>query len=215
MTGNLAGRKPDDQGKQGRSYLLYDSCDGCPLRVYIDMVCDDDLRALVVYGNPGDDVVEEARGRLLTEFSELSGDSRFGVMNSCLRRMHYYRSNILLLAVCQRLLFLGGKEKVVEYLREQGVGCDGLSREELLSKVSGLIGERKMRLRSEEKRYKKLTDEEKTEKPTRRYFTEQLVELSKYAGFRLTTEISLGEYAAYVRSMKEYVEQLKGRMNVK
>lgn len=179
------------------------------------MVCDDDARALVVYGNPSEEIVEEAREKLLTEFAELSGDSRFGIINSCLRKIQYYRSGILLFAVCQRLVFWGDRDAVVKYLMEQGIGCENLSSEALVSKLSGMIGERKMRLRSEEKKYKKLVEGEKTEKPTRRYFTEQLVELSKYAGFRLTTEISLGEYAAYVKNMKEYVEQLKSRINVK
>ena len=51
-TAKSAGPKPGSPDGSGSSYTLYDSCNKCPLRAYIEMACNDNLRALVIGGNP-------------------------------------------------------------------------------------------------------------------------------------------------------------------
>lgn len=209
------GKKPDDRDESGKSYTIYDTCAKCPLRAYIDLVCNDNLRALVVSGNPPETLLQETRHQLYTEFSELSGDSQFQVMNTTLRKIHTYRANILLLLVCQRLLALGERLQALSFLAKAGVRfAPGMETKPILSKLSGLIREKKIRLRSEEKRYQSLTGGQTSEKLTPAHFTSQLVSLSKSAGFRLTTSITLAEYAAYLKDMKETIERYKNMNNV-
>lgn len=214
MTGNPAGKKPENREGLQKSFVLYDSCDICPLGVYIRLVCDDDPQALVVRGKPSEDDLAAARHRLMAEFAELSGDGLFGQVNASVQKMNMYRSGILLLGVCQRLLIYGEKRTILPVLDRIGIRFPVTTDiKTIQSKISGLIQERKIRLKNEEKRYRKMTAGGKEEKPDRGYFTRQLVSLSKYAGFRLTTDITLSEYAAYIKGLKDEVEQYKQMMN--
>lgn len=67
-TAKSAGPKPGSPDGSGSSYTLYDSCNKCPLRAYIEMVCNDNLRALVIGGNPPEEVLQEVRMALVAEF---------------------------------------------------------------------------------------------------------------------------------------------------
>lgn len=216
MTGKAAGKRQENRAGSGRSYIIYDRCEDCPLKVYIDLVCNDNLQALVVKGNPPEEVLVEARERLCAELAELSGDSYHGKVNALIRKIHFYRAGILILAACQRLVAIGEKKKALHFLNEAGVVRVGnMESKSLISRLSGLIREKKVRLQSEENRYRELTKKSGENKLTPAYFTEQLVVLSKYAGFRLSSSITLAEYAAYLKDMKESVEQLKIKSNVK
>lgn len=210
------GKKRGNREKSKKYYTLYDTCDKCPLHVYIDLTCNDNLRALSKSGNPPIEVLKEARGRLLTEFAGLSGDGQFNIVNSAIRKINGYRSRVLLLSICYRLVYMGAVDKAIECLNQSGIKCSKpmnvKETESLLGKVSGAINESKIRLRSEKRKYDGFIGESKTTKPTPNHFTEQLVVLSKYAGFRLTVDITLSEYAAYIKNMKEYVEQAKAVM---
>lgn len=211
-TGNPAGRKPENRERSGKSYIVYDSCYNTPLKVYIRVVCDHNLRALVISGNPPEDVLYEAMEKMNGELSELSGSGEYSARKEVTRKVYTYRAMIALLCACQRTVAAGEREKAVKYLLKLGVRCNGDDRK-LIEVLSGIIREKKIRLRSEEERFRKLFDGEKEENVTRAYFADQLVALSKYAGFRLTTDIMLSEYASYLKSLKEDVERYKTLMN--
>ena len=211
-TGNLAGKRPESRERSGKSYIVYDSCYNTPLKVYISVVCDHNLRALVISGNPPEDDLFEVMEKINGELSELSGNGEYSARKEVTRKVYTYRAMIALLCACQRTVAAGEREKVVKYLLKLGVRCNG-NDQKLIEVLSGIIREKKIRLRSEEEKFKKLLDGDKGEQLTRAYFADQLVALSKYAGFRLTTDIMLSEYAVYLKSLKEDVERYKMMMN--
>ena len=211
-TGNPAGKRPENRERSVKSYIIYDSCYNTPLKVYISVVCDHNLRALVISGNPPEEALHEAMEKINRELSEISGSGEYSIRKEITRKVYTYRATIALLCACQRTVAAGGREKALKYLLKLGVRCDGDDKK-LIELLSGIIKEKKIRLRSEEEKFKKMFDDDKGEKPTRAYFADQLVALSKYAGFRLTTDIMLSEYALYLKSLKEDVERYKTMMN--
>lgn len=62
----------------GSSYTLYDSCNKCPLRAYIEMVCNDNLRALVIGGIRPKRCCKRSAWRSLQNFTN-SPEMRFAV----------------------------------------------------------------------------------------------------------------------------------------
>lgn len=211
-TGNPAGKKPENRGYSGKSYIIYDSCYNTPLKAYISLVCDENLQALVVSGNPPDEVLQEAVEGINSELSEISGNGEYSARKVVTRKVYTYRATVALLCTCQRTIAAGNREKAEKYLLKVGVRCNRDDKG-LIELLSGIIREKKIRLRSEEEKFKKLFSDDKGDKPTRAYFTDQLVALSKYAGFRLTTDIMLSEYALYLKSLREDVERYKTLMN--
>lgn len=60
----------------------------------------------------------------------------------------------------------------------------------------------KIKIREEKRRYEALLEGNGRESCTPGEFNDQLVALSKHAGFRLTPDISLAEYAGYLKDYK-------------
>lgn len=184
--------------------------------MYIKMVCDGDLSVLVVSGNPDNDTLEAARIKIASEFSMLSGSS--DKLTVAMRNVYFYHSLILTYAICGDLVSAGEAEEAARVLNEKGVRCSVPRTEEertkLLKRIKSAITEKKLRLKEEDRRMKSL-QEKKGGNATREDFMGTLVALSRHAGFRISTEITLSEYAAYLKDYKRDVEQLKQSRNGK
>lgn len=215
MTGKNAGSRPEGRARSSR-YDIIDDCDKCTLGKYVRMVCDDDLSALVISGEPPRDVLEAASVKIVSEFSVLSGSSD-KAMNTT-RMVYFYHSLILAYSICQSLIASGDIVEAVRVLNEKGVRCSEPGTEEealkLLKRIKSAITEKTLRLREEERKLARLR-ERKGGKATREDFMNTLVALSKNAGFRMTMDISLSEYAAYLKDYKHEIEQLKNLRNGK
>lgn len=214
MKGKNAGLSPEGRAKSSR-YDIISDCDRCTLETYIKMACDGDLSVLIVSGNPGDDVLEAARLKIVSEFSVLSGSS--DGMSNAMRKAYFYHSLLLTLSVCGELIAFGEQEEAVRVLNEKGIRCSAPKTEEermkLLKRIKSAMTEKRLRLKEEERRMKSM--ESKGKKATREDFMETLVALSRHAGFRITTGITLSEYAAYLKDYKREIEQLKQLRNGK
>ena len=210
-TAKSAGPKPGSPDGSGSSYTLYDSCNKCPLRAYIEMVCNDNLRALVIGGNPLEEVLQEVRMALVAEFHELSEDALSSSLNNRARQVTLCKVQILGLTLATRLLAEGSVKEALGYLNKNGIRVVSAPENEegwkrLAGKIEAKIRALKVKIREAVKQYSAMLDKEKGGKYTPKDFNDQLVLLSKHAGFRLTVDISLAEYAGY---LKDYKNALK------
>ena len=71
------------------------------------MVCNDNLRALVIGGNPPEEVLQEVRMALVAEFHELSEDALSSSLNNRARQVTLCKVQILGLTLATRLLAEG------------------------------------------------------------------------------------------------------------
>lgn len=211
-----AGQKPENRERQLKSYSIYSSCYTCPLNVYIRVVCDNDFNALVISGNPTEDAIKEAAGKLFAEFSQLCGDSSASRHNTLLREIYMYRAQIVGYSICARLMLMDDLECAVKNLNELGFRCKMPENEKeiesLGERLSSKIKEKTIRMKKAQKDFESLKETKQGEKPTRRYFVDQLIEISKWLGFRVTDDITIAEYASYLNKMKEYVETIRLKM---
>lgn len=210
--GKNVGKKQEDLGKSKKSYIIYDSCYTCPLKAYIQVVCNGDMRALVLEGEPTDEELNMAFSGILEQYQEISGNKP-SLQNSILREIYMYRSHILGLALCYDLVLSG--EIDLKGLNDCGITFNPSKEDEfsLLEKISMKIKDRKIRLKKAIGEYDRIQKNNKSEKVTMMHFVEQLASLSRWAGFRLSDEITLAEYAVYTRQMNDYAEQLKTKRN--
>ena len=237
-TAKSAGPKPGSPDGSGSSYTLYDSCNKCPLRAYIEMVCNDNLRALVIGGNPPEEVLQEVRMALVAEFHELSGNALCRSLNNRIREVQLCRMRILGLSIAAQLLAaeltrreaweneldapaadgegrsedreeqeLSLSQAVLRFLNRNGLPVQVLPGDEtgwrkLAGRIDAKIRALKIKSREEKRRYEALLEGNGRESCTPGEFNDQLVALSKHAGFRLTPDISLAEYAGYLKDYK-------------
>lgn len=210
MTEKSVGRKPEEKGKSEQSYSIYDSAYNCPLKVYISVVCDKDYQSMVKSGKVEQSVLENAFCKIMDEYSDLSGSK-----NQQLQTYYNYRAQIVALEVCLNLLSLGEIDRVVESLNKIGLRCekpindDGLKA--LAEKIDFRLKDRTLRM----KKVAKEMEGARKKELTKRDFYEQLVAISQWAGFRLSDEITLAEYALYVKKAHEYSEQMKMKLDGK
>ena len=214
MTGKHAGAKPGNPAASSNISIIR-SCDKCPLSVYIDLVCNDNLRALIESGEPAEEELEIARMELVSEFHVLLGNH--SAMTGIARRLALYRTQVMGLRTAIALLSAGQVDKAASYLRENGVRIsrkefDGKALTELITRTESKMRAINVRIKEESKRYKDMSAK-KGSAPTPEMFNDQLVILSKHVGFRLTKDITLAEYAGY---MKDYKNSLNyGKDNKK
>ena len=208
MTGRHVGKKQEDPVKSKKSYTIYDSCYSCPLSVYIRVVCDQDFEALIIDGNPSLLELKEAWNKILNEYYELSGNMSNRSVN--LKEYYIYRSQIVGFSLCLKLILLGEVGYVIEYLNNLGLRCklpnNKVEENKLIEDIKNKIHERNIRLK---KAQADLDIKESNNKVTKYQFTEQLVGISKWLGFRIGADITVAEYVSYLKNMKEYVEMMK------
>lgn len=219
MTGKHAGRKQDGRELSEKSYSIYNSCYECPLKVYIDIVCNNNLNSLIIAGNPSEEILSEAFNRIMSEYAELSGNSVSTKYNILLKEIYSYRAQILGLIICMRLLCYESSGEAIESLNKLGLRCspptDQKAMEDLLQKIDLRIKDRSIRMEKSKKEFSRIKESSKTQNVSPRDFIEQLSCASRWAGFRISTDITLAEYAVYIKQMSEYAEQLKAKTNGK
>ncbi len=218
VTGKAAGIKQGVRASSKSSYVLYDTCDKCPLRVYIDVICSDNLSALIVSGNAPESALLECRSDLVSEFNELSGNGNSSAMVSMVKNIQLYRAQILGFSIAAELLAFGRTDAAFDFLNNNGVRVGGFPETEqewmkIGRKIESKIRLLKIKIRDESRRQRELVDRNKGVRATIKDFNDQMVALSKHVGFRLTKDISLAEYAGY---LKDYKNELNnGSKNTK
>ncbi len=178
--------------------------------MYEDVVCNDNLHALVVEGTPPDNALRMAKIDLITEFAELSGDKQSVKLNGHIRLIHFYRANISGLTIAIVVIQEGDRGRAVEYLRSTGFPVkDTWTDEELAKKIVSKIKYLDTRLHEELKKYEAAMPKEMGEKMTADYFTAQLVGLSDDAGVHLTKDIMMSEFAIRIKNLQKKLEYVK------
>lgn len=200
-TGKNAGSNPVGREKSSNSYVIIDRCDKCPLYVFIDLVCEDNLAGLTIEGDPPEEVLKTAKTELISEYGELvgSGSGDFAMIT----QMHVIRNNLTGLSICCKLLGTEYANEAIAQAKLFGFHAPKDASVEFISKR--MIGEIKrldVRLRQETKRHESRTGDKRRGNVSKSQFLDQITILSKYYNFHIPTSITVMEYAGYVRNFK-------------
>lgn len=204
-----AGKKQEVKELSKQSYL-YDTCDKCPLWVYIELVCNDNISVLVINGDHTDNELIEAKRKLMMEFSEISGNEQSTIISNTLKNIYLYRSEIQVLSMCIRLIYAHKYDEAIKLLKEYNINVSIPDNEQEFMKLMKIIeGKSKMKLlklKEAKRKYESLYNSEESKEITPVYYDKQLVMLSKHVGFKLDKNIFLSEYAAYLNDFKNYLK---------
>lgn len=207
-TASSAGVKGDASDKSVNS-SVYNTCAECPVYAYRDAVCNDNLRALVVSGNPTDEELAEARDVLSVEFAELTGNMNVRTVNISKARIMALRCRVMALSAA---VVVPDHPNASELFRQEGWGK--LPVEQQVKRAEAKIKELTVRLNRETAQAAKRQDKA-PQRLTEAEFNMQMVVVSKWVGFHLSDRMTLAELAGYIKAYKEYINLEKNAVNNK
>jgi hypothetical protein len=197
---------------------LYDTCDKCPLPVYIDVTCDDRLERLIISGNPTQEMLEETRSKLTQEFAGLTGNTEMKIFAEEARNYFRKRNTISGIELSIRLIASGQYTEAVNFLNKNGVECfvpeNDEQAKQLIEKLNLKLKNHLAKFKQVKARFEAL--QKKSEKPTRKYYNRLLATLSTCEIIKMQLDrnkLTLSEFAEYINILNEYQEQLKSIKN--
>ncbi|SHF50021.1 hypothetical protein [Dysgonomonas macrotermitis] len=213
MIKSLVGKKTASGEQLKKSYHIYDRCEICPLPVYIDVVCNDNLKALIIKGNVPEDVLSVTRTMLTVEFAELSGNTQMAATLNVIRQINLRKIQIECLRLSANLIAGGKFEDAIEYLKPYHIRIDENPDQNeidrVVKQIEGKLKGRIVSLHELLKRYESLSSKTEGDKPKPEYYTEMLIAVSKYTGFHLQKEkLTVSEFAIYLKNYNQYIETL-------
>lgn len=202
LKGSSRSRSGMEKERPLNTYSYYSNCDTCPYWVYISLVCDDNLRALVLHGNPPEELLRDAKMNILTEFSELSGGTGTFKINNILREYYRCRSQYTGLSISLELLARGRYDKAFAYLASYGITRPKNDNEEQMLKAAKIVASKAklkaVRMKELSKRYSSLVRDTGKSKATKDDYYRGLVNMSKHFGFNISASFSCANVAAYI-----------------
>jgi hypothetical protein len=208
-----------EAGREKSSNIsLYDTCDTCPLSVYIDVVCDERLDRLIISGHPCQQTLEETKIKLMQEFSTLTGGGETRNFIETTRNFFYQRNRLAGIEIAIRLISSGQYAAATAYLNGSGFKCavpeNGEQADALTKRLQMELRKRADMFRKAKKRYESLQN--KGEKPTRKYYNRLLVALSTCEVIKMQLDrnkLTLSEFAEYINILNEYQQHIKSIRN--
>jgi hypothetical protein len=186
----------------------------CPLYVYIEAICGDNLRGLIVEGQPADETLKMALSEMTAEFLFISDNSHASSVNSSIKKIYMFK-----IALTTYQLSIGlissGDYSCLTLLKNFGIylkePANEAEREKLLKQIDSKGRGKLVQLKEELIRFGKLYKKEAGGKVPAQSYSEQIAAVSRFAGFHINKmTITLADYAAYV---KQFNESLKSTQN--
>lgn len=191
---------------------LYHRCSETPLDVFIDCFVNKNLMRLVKFGKANAKQVNEAWEELFTDYCEILGSPQYSRMVALIKDIGGLQSKMLAINLALRVLSVRYSYKCVQVLRKFGYNYKfsisdpdayfkDLETVQKKSKSSELALDRALL------EYKALFEKSEGEAPTYEVFQKNLVELSKYMGFRINPkEVTVSEYVAIIKRREREIE---------
>gem|GEM_PF-4337781 len=183
----------------------------CPLYVYIDAVCEDNLKGLIVSGSPSEEDLKIGLAEMTAEFSALCGNGHTDSVSNSVRRIYELKNTIMAYLLAVNLIHSGDYSCLVQL---RGFGITGrepkndAERDKLLKLIEGKSKGKTVHLKEELKRFDDLT-KDKESRATAEDYAEQIAAVSKFAGFHINKmTITLSDYAGYVKLYNKSIKHI-------
>jgi predicted Fe-Mo cluster-binding NifX family protein len=168
---------------------------------------------LIIRGKPTNEMLEETKFKLITEFSELSNQTEAKSMLNSASKLYRYEIQIRGYEVAYGLIVNGIYPKAIEYLNLNGIKCKTPENE---NERETILKSLKIKLKNKIAKYKEAKtvydlNPSKEEKPTRKYFNRLLVMLSVCEVVKIQLDpkkMTVSEFAEYLNIYSEYQNQL-------
>lgn len=193
------------------SWKLYQSCQKCPLDVFLDCVYDDMLEGLIIEGEPPVEEIQNAWNKLHAEYSALTMSGNHSKELELIREINTINGKLVLVdGIIQHLLICFNQE-LVDILNAMLLKCDLTENDSLQvthKKLTGIaIRTKKLvaQLQLKENDLKKIQESSKGE-TGREYYSKTLLILSKENGYAMReNDITVYQFVIAVNMLNEKI----------
>lgn len=200
---------------------IYYQASNTPLSVFIDAICDKRIESLIIDNSKTVDVsmLQEALSLLCYEFSDLCGSGTSRIWKESSKSVLRSKAYIRGLGIAIFLIQTGIKkdiEKSVEYLKKFGfetkVPETEQEKSDLINNIESKIRNRKVVLLKEQTDYETIEKSNpKNEVPTRKYFTEIMIELRSFMGYNVREQdTTLMEFSIMLNKYNNHKKSQNG-----
>lgn len=195
---------------------LYSRCDQLPLSRFITCICGGNLTPLRKHPFVTKKLLNTTWNRIIEEYSKLTGDA--GYEKTFRLSKDIARENVKLLVInaCLKVLSVRYSQQSVDCLRQLGY-CYRFDQNDMETYRFDLERVRKkarmitVEIEEKTRQYKNLTSPSGGSASVEN-FTQTLVLLSKYMGYRISAEnITVSEYVTISKQYKKEIDQLSAK----
>jgi len=192
---------------------LYVHCNELPLDNFIDCLVNNHYERLIKRPRfQSEKTLNYVWDCIYSEYCDLSGTANYKKLISLLREIGSLKSKLLLINTCLTILTVSYNSYCVNALRKLGYNYDfdRKNNNKLLNDLEQIVIRKKqleITVKIKEDEYNKLIDDKKVDEIDVLYFDKQLINLSKWIGYRLDKQqITVSEYCAIIQ---EYSQNMK------
>ena len=200
---------------------IYYQASNTPLSVFIDAICDKRIDSLIIDNSKTVDVsmLPEALASLCYEFSDLCGSGTSRIWKESSKSVLRSKAYIRGLGIAIFLINENNKEyieKAIKQLKIFGVEVKvpetDKEKKDLISYIEGKIKDKKVRLIKEQTDYETIEKSNpKNEVPTRKYFTEIMIELRSFMGYNVREQdTTLMEFSIMLNKYNNHKKSQNG-----
>lgn len=195
------------------SWKLYQSCQKCPLDVFLDCLYDDMLEGLIIEGDPPVNEIQNAWNKLHAEYSGLMMSGKHSKEMELVQEVNTINAKLVLIdGIIQHLIISYDKE-LVDILNALLLKCDLLEDDPLNiahKKLKGVaIRAKKLvaQLQLKENELKKIQESSKGE-TGREYYSKTLLILSKENGYAMReNDITVYQFIIAVNMLNDKITE--------
>jgi hypothetical protein len=178
--------------------------------VYINALCDDNLKGLIVEGHPSDEELKMALLEITAEYSSLCGGTHAPAVNNSIRKIHLYRLTVISCRISIGLVASGNYSCLALLRHFAGINAkvpvSEKDRQKLLRQIDAKARGKMVQLKEELFYFEKLSRAAAGDKITARNYSEQIAAVSRFVGFHVNKmTILLSDYAAYVNQFNQSI----------
>lgn len=191
-----------------QAFKLYDHIDNLPMNIFIDCICDQFFKKLIIEGEPSEDQLLEAWDIIFYQYIDANQDNEAVYILELKKDIALLEHKIKLIECTVANLIIVFSQKLLDALKSLGVRINGIEPDKddyqlRLKKILLTLGPKRFQLQemmNELLAYEKYSDKKKID---RQFFKTIFVRLSKFQRYPVRAhEIVVSEYVAL---LKEYI----------
>lgn len=196
---------------------IYSTITKLPFANFLDCICDNNLRALIISGEPREDELISARDMIVMQYTDAIGGENTVHEVGILKEITHYRISLYLIYtlvdLLSRIYVPKWESLLIRHSGRKKFNLDWAKPEEYVKELNLALARSisfKLNLELKEIELEGLRNQNKTGKegkPKREDFVRSLINLSDHAGFQIReNEITTFEYCQRVKGFIQYME---------
>jgi hypothetical protein len=195
----------------------YSSIAELPLRNFINVLVDDNIYALLIDGEADLITLQEAWSEILQEYQQSIGDSEHQMYTLLYKELKLLEIDYTIVTELVPVLQLVYRQKFADELNkilETSFEFDWDNQEKYQQELQRCLNRNKaikIQLELKRKEFEEIEKKNKYEhkKPSREYFLSVLINLSNYAKYQITDQITTFEFCQRVKQLNQYLTSLE------